>query len=86
MAGITLRSLKIEGKREDFFGNNCLITGLGIRLNNYLRATGGFVWFRSIDTNPLSTDKPLAYSAFTGLSLDIELQELFGGIKSLFKL
>jgi len=85
MAGITLRSMKIEGKREDFFGNNNLITGLGFRCNNYLRFTGGLVWFRTIDKNPLSTDKPLGFSPFAGISLDLELQDLFGGIAKLFK-
>jgi hypothetical protein len=85
MAGITLRSLKIEGQRDDFFGNSCLLTGLGFRLNNFFRVTAGTVWFRSIDKNPLSANKPLAFSPFAGLSLDLELQTLFGGINKLFQ-
>jgi len=85
MGGITLRSMKIEGKREDFFANNNLITGLGFRLNNYLRITGGVIWFRTVDKNPLSTDKPIGFSPFTGLSLDLELQSLFGGLQKLFQ-
>src|SRR5205085_10818746 len=71
MSGITLRSLAIAGKREDFFANNNLITGIGLRLNNALRITGGLVWFKKIDPNPVSADKPLSCSGFTGLSLDL---------------
>jgi hypothetical protein len=85
IGGITLRSLKIDGKRDNFFGDNDLLTGLGFRLNNAIKLTGGVVWFRRIDTNPLSTNKPLGCSGFAGISIDLELQSLFGGIANLFK-
>ena len=39
MSGVTLKSIKIEGQREDFFKDYSLITGLGFRLNNYLRVS-----------------------------------------------
>jgi len=84
MGGITLRSLKIEGKREDFFNSNNLLTGFGFRLNNYLRITGGVVWFRKLSTNPLSSEKPLGFSGFSGLSLDLELRDLFDKLNKLF--
>lgn len=84
MSGITLKSLKIDGQREDFFGNNSLITGFGFRLNNYFRVTSGVVWFKATDPNRLTNNKPLRFSPFIGLSLDLDLQDLFGGIKKLF--
>jgi hypothetical protein len=84
-SGITLRSLKIENEREDFFGSNCLITGLSFRLSNAFRISGGTVWFKTIDPNRLSNDKPIGFSPYIGISLDLELQDLFGGIAKLFK-
>ncbi|MCB2380060.1 hypothetical protein LGH70_20870 [Hymenobacter sp. BT635] len=86
VSGITLRSLAITGRREDFFNKSSLLTGLGYRLNNYLRVTTGGVWFKAIDPNPLSTDRPVQVSPFIGVSVDLDLKELFGGISSWFKL
>ena len=85
MSGVTLRSLKIENQRDDFFGSSSLITGLGYRLNNYLRLTGGTVWFKATDPSKLSNNKPIRISPFVGLSIDLDVQELFGGISKLFK-
>ncbi len=36
-------------------------------------------------SNPLSDDKPLKFSPFVGVSLDLEIKELFGGINRLVK-
>jgi hypothetical protein len=82
-SGITLRSMAIKNKREDFFDKSNLITGLGFRINNWLRLSGGAVWFKAVDPNPLIDDKPLRFSPYAGVSIDLELQDLFGGIKKL---
>lgn len=84
MSGLTLKPLKIDNQRDDFFGSNSLITGFGFRLNNYFRLTSGVVWFKGIDPNRLTNNKPVRFSPFVGLSLDLDLQTLFGGIKKLF--
>lgn len=86
MSGVTLTSIKIEDKREDFFAGRSLITGIGIRLTNSFRLTSGMVWFRTVNTNPLINSRPLGFSPFIGLSIDLELQSLFGGIAQIFKL
>jgi len=85
MSGFTLSSLKIENKRDDFFGSFSLLTGLGFRLNSYFTITGGNVWFKTTDINPLSDDKPLRFSPFVGISLDLDLRDRFPGINNPFK-
>jgi len=84
-AGLTLTSLKIAGKRDDLFGTNNLFMGFGFRVYNYLRLTAGGVLFKTINKNPLATNEPIGFSPFIGVSLDQELQSLFGGIKKLFQ-
>jgi hypothetical protein len=84
-AGLTMRSLKIDKKRDDFFDKTSLITGLGIRLSNYLRLTGGVVWFKVPDPNVITNNTLVRLTPFVGLSVDVDLIELFGGIKTLFK-
>ncbi|MCR8560408.1 hypothetical protein KXD93_22330 [Mucilaginibacter sp. BJC16-A38] len=84
-AGLTLTSLAIPNRRADLFGNQNLLTGFGFRINNSFRVTAGTVWFKTINKNPLETNQPLGFSPFIGLSLDLDLQTLFGGISKLFK-
>lgn len=83
--GITLTSIEIPNKREDLFGSKSLMAGFGFRLNNYLKIIGGGVFFKTFNTNPLITRKSVGTSPFAGLSIDYELTDLFGGIKSIFK-
>ena len=84
-AGLTLRSLKIDNKRDDFFDKSSLLTGIGVRLSNYLRLTGGVVWFKVPDPNIATGHTLVKVSPFLGVSIDVDLLELFGGIKTLFK-
>lgn len=86
VGGITLRSLAVQGKREDFFGNSSFLTGLGLRLNNYIKLTGGTVWFKATDPNPVSSNKPVRVLPYAGISLDLELRDLFGGVAKIFTL
>jgi hypothetical protein len=84
MSGITLTSIAIPNKRKDLFASTSLLTGLGFRLTNEVKIIGGTVWFRKNDTNPFSDQYKLGLSPFLGVSIDLELQQLFGGIKNLF--
>jgi hypothetical protein len=85
MSGILLTKLKIEGEREDLFANNSLMAGLGLRINNVVKFSSGVVLYKSLDPNPTIDNPRLGISPYAGLSLDLEVQELFGGISSLFK-
>jgi hypothetical protein len=82
--GLTLTSISEEGKREDLFGKKSLLTGVGFRINNAIRLTSGALWFKELNTNPIKTDKSAAILPFAGLSIDLDLKSLFGGISGLF--
>ncbi|UOE47881.1 hypothetical protein MTO98_26070 [Mucilaginibacter sp. SMC90] len=84
-AGLTLTSIAIPNKRFNLFGDQNIYTGLGFRVNNSLRVTGGAVWFKTVNSDPLQTNQPLGFSPYVALSLDLDLQSLFGGINKLFK-
>jgi len=85
MSGVTLTSIAINNEREDLFGKGSLLTGIGIRANNTLKFAAGMLWFKSYNKDPLMKEKKLAFSPYVGLSLDIEIQDLFGGLVRLFK-
>ena len=86
MTGLTTTSIAIPNQREDLFGSNSLLTGLGFRLNNTLRITGGMVWFKRFSENPLSNRKTLSFSPSVGISIDVEFLEIIGGVKKIFTL
>lgn len=77
--GFTLASsLAKDGRREELLANKTsLLTGLGIRLSNILRVTGGVIWFYRKDVNPVVDKKYLAVTPFIGLSLDISVKAFF---------
>lgn len=85
-SGVTLASLKKENKREDFFSNKSLISGLGFRLSNALRITGGAILFNREDYNPLVDNKKLALTPCLGLSIDLSIKQLLNDVSGLIPL
>ena len=83
MTAWSLTSISEEGKRKDFFSNSTLLTGLGIRLNNSLRITGGVNWFYMIDPNPLINEKSIAVTPYVGLSIDLDVKQFLNGFADL---
>jgi hypothetical protein len=83
-AALTLTSLGEEGKREDLFGKKSLLTGVGFRVNNAIRLTAGTAWVKKIDPDPITTKKSAAVLPYIGVSVDLDLKGLFGGLSSLF--
>lgn len=84
-AGISLTSVSLDNTREDFFNNNSLLLGIGYRLTNYWKISLGTLWFKSKSYNPFSSSKNLRFVPTIGTSIDLEVEELFGGISKLFK-
>lgn len=85
MAGLTLTSIKSENQREDLFGSRSLVTGLGFRMSNAVKIAVGGLWYKALDTNPLLDNKKTSVAPFIGVSFDLEIKELLGGIVDLFK-
>lgn len=85
-SGITLASLKKEGKREDFFANKSLMMGFGFRLSNALRITSGTILFNKEDPNPLIDNKKVAVTPYIGLSIDLGIRQLLNDLSGLIPL
>lgn len=75
-SGLSLASIKKEGKRDDFFANKSLLLGLGLRISSATRFTFGTILFRKEDKNPLIDNKTLAATPFIGLSIDLKLKSI----------
>jgi len=81
--GITLTSLEKEGKREDFFSNKSMIAGLGFRLSNAIRLTGGGIMYYRQDPNPAIDHRKLSITPFFGVSIDLRLKSIMGDLTDL---
>lgn len=83
MTAWTLTSIGEENKRENFFENGALITGIGVRMTNAVRFTFGNYWFYKNNPRPEIQGRKLAITPFMGLSLDLDLKSLMNDITSL---
>ncbi|MFK8010371.1 MAG: hypothetical protein AB8H03_28715 [Saprospiraceae bacterium] len=79
----SLTSIQADGKRENFFSNSTLQTGLGFKIGGGVNLTGGAMWFRKIDPNPLVTDKTLATIPFVGINIDLDVKKFINGFSDL---
>lgn len=80
MVGVSVTSLEKEGERDNLFGKNALLFGFGYRLTDAVRVSAGSLVFRSIDPNPVITDKKIKFSVFASISLDWNIRETLGGL------
>jgi hypothetical protein len=84
--GLTVNGIGDDGKtREDLFGNQSLVVGLGARLTNSVRMTAGSLVFKKLSPNPLSTDQKLTTTYFLSFSFDVDVVPTLKGIGGLFK-
>lgn len=70
-----------------FKDNSTLLTGIGFRLGNVIRITGGSMWHFKTTANDASVydNRKLKSWLFLGLSLDLSFKDLFNGIVDVFK-
>jgi hypothetical protein len=83
--GLTVNGIGDDKTREDLFGTQSLVVGLGVRVTNSVRLTAGSIVFKSLSPNPLNTDKKLTTTYFFSLSFDIDVVPTLKGIGGLFK-
>lgn len=84
--GLTVNGIGDSGKtREDLFGNQSLVVGLGARLTNSVRLTAGSLVFKKLSPNPLNEDKKLTTTYFLSISFDIDVVPTLKGIGTLFR-
>jgi hypothetical protein len=68
------------GQLDGVIGSRPLLVGIGWRLTDILRLTGGSVIFNVRDPNPLIDDKQLRRSGFIALSVDWDIKSTFSGL------
>ncbi len=83
--GLTVNGIGDEKTRQDLFGNQSLVLGLGARLTNSVRLTAGSLVFKKLSPNPLSTDTKLTTTYFLSFSFDIDVVPALRGIGGLFR-
>jgi hypothetical protein len=83
--GLTVQGVGDGKTRDDLFGKQSLVLGLGARLTNSVRLTAGSLVFKELSPNPLSTDTKLTTTYFVSLSFDIDVAPALNGFGSLFK-
>jgi hypothetical protein len=83
--GLTAQGIGDGKTRDDLFGSQSLVLGLGARLTNSVRFTAGSLVFKELSPNPLSTETKLTTTYFVSFSFDIDVVPALAGIGSLFK-
>jgi hypothetical protein len=84
MVGITFVSVKETGKRDNFFGGTNLLLGVGYRLSTEVRLVAGAMLFKKYDENYVSSQESTAATAYAGLSIDLNLKDLFSNVLGVF--
>ena len=65
---------------QGVIGSRPLLVGAGFRINDFVRLTGGSVFFKVADPNPLVNDPATRHSAFFSISVDWDVRGMFGGL------
>jgi hypothetical protein len=66
---------------DGVIGSRPLLIGAGFRINDFVRLTGGSLFFKVADPNPLITDEKTRHSAFFAVSVDWDVRGMFGGLQ-----
>lgn len=84
MVGWSLVSMNKDSAYANFFEKSSFLTGVGYRLNNVIRVTGGLQWLFKLGVddskNPTRKLKPVPY---VGLSFDLNIKQYLNGFVDL---
>lgn len=88
LVGITIESIEKINVRKGIVGTKGIILGAGVRLNSWFRINGGGLLYYRYDNNPIMNSDRYStkVSPFISASIDIDVQQLIGGLgTSIFK-
>jgi hypothetical protein len=51
-----------------------LITGAGFRITDWVRISGGALWYSKFDANPLNTTQKIGATTFISISFDLRIK------------
>ncbi len=83
--GLTVDGIGDDKTRDDLFGKQSLVLGLGARLTNSVRFTAGSLVFKELSPNPLSAETKLTTTYFFSVSFDIDVVPTLKGIGGILK-
>jgi hypothetical protein len=84
--GLTVRSVADDaGTRDDLFGSQAGVVGLGVRVRQSIRLAGGMLVFEKKVPSLLRTDKKLTANPFLAMSFDIDVGGLPAALGGIFK-
>jgi hypothetical protein len=81
--GLTATSIEKTDARDDLFANFSLLLGLGRRITDASRLTGGVLIFRSAHPNPLIEEFRLRPTPFLSASFDVDARGALGRVGDL---
>lgn len=81
--GVTTNGVAQQGRTADLFASNDIFAGVGARVSDFLRVSGGGLFFRQI-TNVTNNRMQLAVRPAFTASIDADLRDLLGAIGSIF--
>ena len=75
MAGITMLTTPnyMDDHWQGVIGSYGLLTGLGLRINDFLRVCGGAMWMNLKNNNPTISTYKLTATPFVSLALDLDM-------------
>jgi hypothetical protein len=85
-AGVCLTSFSDSGKHTGLIGSAAMLTGLGYAFGPAFRITGGVLWYRKEDPDPLISHETTAAMPYIGLSIDVRLKPITNTFKQFFNL
>jgi hypothetical protein len=73
IAGLTLTDPSGVENVDGVIGDRMLMTGAGLRLTDYLRLSGGALYYRQDNPNPLVDDDKVKAAPYLSLSMDVDV-------------
>lgn len=82
--GVTLRSLQKDNYRDNLFGNNNLMIGVGYRLSHAINIIGGGLLYNRLSPNSLLDSPTVGVRPYVGLSVNLKIKDALGEVAKLF--
>lgn len=62
-----------------------LLTGMGLRISDYIRVSGGYIWYNQRNANPLIDRFDTRGAWYGSVSIDLDVKKYVGNLIDLFK-
>jgi hypothetical protein len=80
MFGLTVNSIKQEGRIEDLFANHAAVVGAGVRVTDYWRINTGMLVFKSFTDATPDRRRRINASPLVAVSLDMDILGSLGKV------